>query len=261
VKWHGARSKPFQFNLKFKETLMINHVVAMPFILYAAPFWVATASLAFSESPDSSGSTLSLDSLARQVDSLAASLVQLKLEKQDNSIYAIGDALDWGKGFGMGMRFSEPGVAMELSYTFKALDFNKPYYLGNYRSIGLAAGYEIWVNENPMVKSRSDTTFRGLAAPYFALRFSTPVLLNFTSFSAAFRLFWTKPEVTPVPGWGISEEMQFWLTKKGHINLGFNLDGDPRLPDSQRSNWSFKPYFGVTTLFGNKGDFHMRPAK
>jgi hypothetical protein len=240
---------------------MPNPFVAMPLLFCGLPLWVATASLAFSESPDSSGSTLSLDSLARQVDSLAASLVQLKLDKQDHSIYAIGDALNWGKGLGMGFRLSEPGYAMELNYTFPAPSFDKPGLLGNYRSFGIALGFDEYLNENPMRKPLADASFSPLLVPYAALRLTSPVLLNFTSFSAALRLFWTKPEASPVPGWGISEEMQFWLTKKGHINLGFNMDADPRLPDSQIPRWSFKPYFGMTFLFGNKGDLHMRPAK
>jgi hypothetical protein len=229
--------------------------------IFSLPVLLTSAALAFSEIPDTSGQALSLDSMSRRVDSLEANLTKLKMEKEDHSIYAIGDALDWGKGFGLGGQFSQPGAALELSYTFKALDFNKPYYLGNYKTIGVAAGFEAWVNENPMVKSQSDTAFRGSLVPYMALRFSTPVLLNFTSFSTAARLFWSKPEASPVPGWGLSQEMQFWLTKKNHFNIGFHLEGDPRLPDSQWKFWTFRPYIGMSATFGDKGDIHLRPAK
>lgn len=228
--------------------------------LTALPLLLSAAASAFTELPDSSGRVLSLDSMSRRVDSLEASLVKLKMEKQDQSIYALGSALDWGKGFGWGFQFTEPGFAFEANYTFKALGFDKPYYLGNYRTIGIAAGFEHWINGNPFLKGAPDTSYSKVVVPYVALRLSSPVLMNFTSFSFATRLFWSKIDVTPVPGWGLSEEMQFWLTKKGHINVGFHLDSDPRLPETEKKEWVFRPYIGATVLFGNKGDVRMRPA-
>lgn len=229
-------------------------------ILAAIPLILAATASGFAELPDSSGRALSLDSMSRRMDSLEASLVKLKMEKQDQSIYALGTALNWGKGFGWGFQFFDPGYAFEANYTFKALGFDKPYFLGNYRTIGLAAGFEQWINRNPFLKGAPDTSFSKLVVPYVALRLSSPVLMNFTSFSFATRLFWSKIDVTPVPGWGVSEEMQFWLTKAGHINLGFHLDVDPRLPETQLKEWVFRPYFGATILFGKKGDLRMRPA-
>ncbi len=230
-------------------------------LIFSLPILLTSAALAFSEIPDTSGHALNLDSMSRRVDSLEASLTKLKIAKEDHSIYAIGDALDWGKGFGLGIQWSDPGFGMELNYTFKALGSNTPYYLGNYRIIGIAAGFEHWVNENPFLKGSPDTSYSKVVVPYFTLRLSSPVLLNFTSFSSSVRMFWSKIDVTPVPGWGVSEEMQFWLTKAGHINLGFHLEGDPRLETHLQKEWNFRPYFGFSLLFGNKGDLHMRPAK
>lgn len=220
----------------------------------------AASAMAFSETPDSSGRAQNLDSLSRRVDSLQADLVQLRTEKEDHSLYAIGDALDWGKGFGLGLELNPTGFGLELNYTFKAMGFDTPYYLGNFRSVGLAIGAEWWLNENPTLR-KQDTSYSGILVPYAAVRLSTPVLLNFTSFSTAFRIFTTAPEKTLAPGWGLSEEMQFWLTRAGHFNIGFHLDWDTRTPDLNARKWTFRPYLGVQGNFGTKGFPRMRPAK
>ena len=219
----------------------------------------AASAMAFSEIPDSSGRARNLDSLTRRMDSLQAELVQLRTEKEDHSIYAIGDALDWGKGFGIGMEWNPTGFGVELNYTFKALGFDTPYYLGNLRRFGLAIGAESWLNENPTLL-KQDTTFSGILVPYAAVRLSSPVLLNFTSFNTAMRLFWTLPEKTSTPGWGLSQEMQFWLTRAGHFNIGFHLDFDERVPDSEKRRSNFRPYMGFQLNLGAKGDLRMRPA-
>ena len=223
------------------------------------PMLAAASAMAFSETPDSTGRPMDLDSLSRRLDSVQADLVQLRTEKEDHSIYAIGDALDWGKGFGIGLEWNASGLGVELNYTFKAMGFDTPYYLGNYRRFGLAIGAESWLNENPTLR-KQDTSYSGILVPYAAVRLSSPVLLNFTSFSSAARVFWTAPEKTFIPGWGVSEEMQFWLTRAGHFNIGFHLDGDSRIPDSKAKRWTFRPYMGFQFNLGTKGDLRMRPA-
>lgn len=223
------------------------------------PMLAAASAMAFSETPDSTGRPVDLDSLTRRVDSLQADLVQLRTEKEDHSIYAIGDALDWGKGFGLGMELNPTGFGLELNYTFKAMRFDTPYYLGNFRRFGLAIGAESWLTENPTLR-KQDTSYSGILVPYAAVRLSTPVLLNFTSFKTAMRLLWTAPEKTFAPGWGLSEEMQFWLTRAGHFNIGFHLDYDTRTPDFNARKWTFRPYMGFQLNLGTKGDLRMRPA-
>lgn len=98
--------------LNWKETDMLRLIAALPILL-------ASASMAFTELPDSAGQKVGLDSLARKVDSLEASLTRLRFDLQDRSPYVNGAALKWGRGLGVGMRFHQLGPDFELRYTFR----------------------------------------------------------------------------------------------------------------------------------------------
>ncbi len=225
--------------LNWKETDMLRTLCALPVLL-------ASAAMAFSELPDSTGRQLGLDSLARKVDSLEASLTQLRFELEGRSPYVNGAALKWGSGLGVGSRWHQYGGDIELRYTFrKGMEPKAVTRLFKYLSWSILTGARR-VSDLTISPVNEFTPGGSTVAGFVGVRMTTPIFLNYTSLEFGPDLFWPDVRRTWQPNGSGSLEVQVWLTKKMHYNIGTSSNVEIRDGELSRMYDLFRPYMGFT---------------
>jgi hypothetical protein len=211
--------------------------------IFILPCLLASAAMAFSELPDSSGRKMGLDSLARKVDSLEASLTRLRFDLQDRSPYVNGAALKWGRGLAVGVRFHQMGPDLELRYTFRnGMDpeaGTRRFGLSRWTIVAGSRSVPDW----DIPRFNQFTPGAPTTAGFVGLRMSSPIFLNFVSTEFGEDLYWSNPRKTWKPGWSQSMEIQFWVSKIMHVNLGTVSNVEFRNQDNRVID-IFRPYMG-----------------
>ena len=209
------------------------------------PILLVSATMAFTELPDSSGRVTGQDSLARKVDSLEAGMTRLRFEMEDRSPYVNGSALKWGRGLGAELRLHQLGLDAGLRYTFRnGTEPQASPGLYTYTRWSLLAGAKSVSDQNIPKHNRytpGDATFAG----YVGWRMASPIFLNFMSTEFGHDLFWSDPSSSWQPGWSQTLEIQFWMSKIGHFNVG-NVSNMESRHEENRVDDIFRPYMGFT---------------
>lgn len=228
--------------------------------IFALPVLWASAAMAFSEIPDSSGREMGLDSLARKVDSLEASLTRLHFDLQDRSPYVNGAALKWGRGLGLGTRVHQLGFDIDLRYTFRnGMEPEAAPGWWGYTRWALVMGARS-VPDQDLPRINRYTAGDATTAGFVGLRMSSPIFLNFMSTEFGEDLYWSNPRQSGQPGWSQSLELQFWMSKIGHFNLGTVSNIEFRQEDNRVQD-IFRPYMGFTASLFQPRDNSGRTAK
>ncbi len=214
-------------------------------MLIALPFIFAVAPNAYPTPPDSSTLTMRLDTLTQKVDSLEANLSRLRFDLRDRSSTVYVAALKWGRGLGAGMKFHQLGFDINMRYTFRNGMEPKtdPGWFG-YSRYSLVAGMRT-VPDQDIPRFNMYTPGGATIAGFAGLRMSTPILKNLTSVEFGGDLYLADPRESWQPGWSQSVELQFWMSKTGHFDLG----AISHIEYSQKDNRVmdlFRPYIGLT---------------
>jgi hypothetical protein len=182
--------------------------------------------------------TPSADELSQRLDSLEVKVEQIVRENVDNSPFATGETLDWGRGWFFGTSIASPNrEGLEIGYMYGFHTWRPPWahaWIGKrpgYR-MGLSAGLETLQGSGLLHKDNGDLYYVSSVAPFIKVSYGSPVLLNFVSATGFVQPMCLIPDLArgdsrsdkPRAGLSIGAEMEFWIARDKCISLGYSQD-------------------------------------
>ena len=218
-------------------------------------------SFAFTEIENAQTTSEKYEKLKQKIDLLETELAKIKIEKTENNPYATGEVLNWGTGKFASLHVRESVQAIEFGYIgmSKVPSFNKNGYIGKNRGYryGLSIGAQVF--DYTELRQDDDDNFENYHSDgnaWFArITGGSPVLLNFISATANFKVMYIDPDSNIYDktesewGWGAGLDIEFWLVKSSCISLGWEQEyqatssSEKIIPPTHRFNFGIKAFF------------------
>ncbi len=178
--------------------------------------------------------------LKKKIELLKTEIEKLKIELLDNNPYATGETLNWGKGFNFWLGYSaEKQASIEVNYSFNIKRLKGKKSILN-KSGGLILGIGLGFTdfEDERINIDFDNYSKNISFSssgnifYSKLSLSSPVLLTFINTSISLRLLYINPSENSMNitrnrfGVGLDFDINFWLSKKVSITVGYKSDID-----------------------------------
>jgi hypothetical protein len=198
----------------------LNHAMRLNFRgaimkrLFVVVLAAACSLWAFSDSSDSGSTAQTIQKMQTRLDSLETEFQKLRIEKSDNSPGATGEIKNWGTGYFLSMHLDLNNTDCEFGYEFHR----------NHCRMGIAVGLQVIdIIPDPEAGHLHSLYYGpviGQFSPYGSFIVSTPVFLNFISFSGFVHASWLIPTGF---GLGTGGDFEFWLNKNWNLLLGPEL--------------------------------------